>query len=59
MTYLELLKKLQTFDENQLDREVLVYNEEEDLFYDDGTNFRITDRSIPGLIDANFPYLVV
>jgi len=59
MTYLELLKKLQTLEKNQLDRQVLVYNEEEDFFYDDGTNLRITDRSVPGLIDANFPYLVV
>ena len=59
MTYLELLKKLQTLEKNQLDRQVLVYNEEEDLFYDDGTNLRITDRSVPGFIDADFPYLVV
>lgn len=59
MTYLELLKKLQTLEKNQLDRQVLVYNEEEDLFYDNGTDFRITDRFIPGLIDADFPYLVV
>lgn len=59
MTYLELLEKLQTLEKNQLDSQVLVYNEEEDLFYDDGTNLRIANRSIPGLIDADFPYLVV
>lgn len=59
MTYLELLKKLQTLEKNQLDREVLVYDKKKDFFYDDGTNLRVTDRSVPGFIDADFPYLVV
>ena len=59
MTYRELLAYIQTLDKDQLDREVLVYNQEEDLFYEDGTEFRVTDRSIPGLIDKDFPYLTV
>lgn len=59
MTYKELLTHIQTLNKDQLDREVLVYNQEEDLFYDDGTCFRITDRAIPGLIDADLPYLTV
>lgn len=59
MTYRELLAYIQTLNKNQLDREVLIYNEEEDLFYEDGTSFRVTDRAIPGLIDADFPYLTV
>lgn len=59
MTYLELLAYIQTLDKDQLDREVLVYNQEEDLFYENGTEFRVTDRAIPGLIDKDFPYLTV
>ena len=59
MTYQELLQIIQTLDKNQLDREVLVYDSSTDGWYDDGTNLRITDCSVPGLIDANFPYLVV
>lgn len=59
MTYRDLLSQIQNLTEEQLNREVLVYNQEEDLFHDDGTELRITDRSIPGFIDANFPYLVI
>ena len=59
MTYKELLAYIQTLNKNQLDREVLVYNQEGDFFYDDGTGFRVTDRAIPGLIDADLPYLTV
>lgn len=59
MTYRELLAYIQTLDKDQLDREVLVYNQEEDFFYENGTEFRVTDREIPGLIDKDFPYLTV
>ena len=59
MTYRELLAYIQTLDKDQLDREVLVYNQEEDFFYENGTEFRVTDREIPGMIDKDFPYLTV
>jgi hypothetical protein len=59
MTYRELLSYIQTLNKDQMDREVLVYNSQEDWFYDDGTAFKVTDRAVPGLIDADFPYLTV
>ena len=59
MTYRELLAHIQTLNNDQMDHEVLVYNSQEDCFYDDGSAFRVTDRAIPGLIDADFPYLTV
>ena len=59
MTYLELLKKLQTLTKSQLDEEVLVYVEEQDFFYDDGTCLRVSIDNVPGLIQKDFPYLVV
>lgn len=59
MTYRELLAYIQTLDKDQLDREVLVYNQEEDFFYENGTEFKVTDRAIPGFIDADLPYLTV
>ena len=59
MTYAELLSHIQNLTEEQMDCEVLVYNSEEDFFFDDGTDFKVTDREITGLIDADFPYLTV
>jgi hypothetical protein len=59
MTYRELLSFIQTLTEEQKNREVLVYNSQEDFFYDDGTVFKVTNTSVPGLIDADFPYLRV
>ena len=59
MTYKQLLSYIQTLDKEQMDREVFVYDSSQDVFYDDGTQFRITSKSVPGLIDNNFPYLVV
>lgn len=59
MTYRELLSHIQNLTEEQMDREILVYNSEEDFFFDDGTDFKVTDREITGLIDADFPYLAV
>lgn len=59
MTYQQLLQMIQTLDKNQLDREVLVYNQEEDFFYDDGTSLRVSMNAVPGFIDKDFPYLVV
>jgi hypothetical protein len=59
MNYRELLSHIQNLTEEQLDREVLVYNSEEDFFFDDGTNMSISVNSIPGFIDKDFPYLTV
>jgi hypothetical protein len=59
MTYKDLLQQLQQLTEEQLDREVLVYNSKEDFFFDDGTNMSISVNSIPGFIDKDFPYLTV
>lgn len=59
MTYQQLFEMIQTLDKNQLDREVLVYNQEEDFFYDDGTSFAVSVNAVPGFIDKGFPYLVV
>ncbi len=59
MKYRELLSHIQNLTEEQLDREVLVYNSEEDFFFDDGTNMSISVNSIPGFIDKDFPYLTV
>ena len=59
MTYRELLSHIQNLTEEQMDCEVLVYNSEEDFFFDDGTAFKVTDREITGLIDADFPYMTV
>ena len=59
MTYQQLLSYIQTLDKEQMDREVFVYDSSQDVFYDDGTSFRITSTSVPGLIDKDFPYLVV
>lgn len=59
MNYRELLSHIQNLTEEQLDREVLVYNSEEDFFFDDGTNMSISANSIPGFIDKDFPYLTV
>ena len=59
MTYRELLSKLQSFTDNQLDKEILVYNYEDDVFFDDGTELRISVNEVPGFISKDFPYLVV
>ncbi len=59
MNYRKLLSHIQNLTEEQLDREVLVYNSEEDFFFDDGTNMSISVNSIPGFIDKDFPYLTV
>jgi hypothetical protein len=59
MNYRELLSHIQNLTEEQLDREVLVYNSEEDFFFDAGTNMSISVNSIPGFIDKDFPYLTV
>jgi len=59
MTYRELLSKLQSFTDNQLDNEILVYNYGEDVFFDDGTELCISVNEVPGFISKDFPYLVV
>jgi hypothetical protein len=59
MNYRELLSHIQNLTEEQMNHEVLVYNSEEDFFFDDGTSFKVTDREVTGLIDADFPYLTV
>ena len=59
MTYQQLLQMIQTLDKNQLDREVLVYDSSSDGWYDDGTQLKVTSSAVPGLVDANFPYLCV
>ena len=59
MTYKELLSQLQSLTEEQQNREVLLYNFEEDLLLDNEvTALRVTDYGSPGLISKDTPYLV-
>jgi hypothetical protein len=59
MTFQDLLNQIQSLNQEQLSREVLVYSSDEDFFFDDGTSFAISHKEVPGLIDKDFPYFVV
>jgi hypothetical protein len=59
MTYKELLSQLQSLTEEQKNREVLMYNFEDDLLLDNVvTALRVTEYDSPGLISKDTPYLV-
>lgn len=59
MTYKDLLTNLQNLTEEQLNREVLLYNFEEDLLLDNEvTALRVTEYDSPGLISKGTPYIV-
>jgi hypothetical protein len=59
MTYKELLSQLQSLTEEQQNREVLMYNFEDDLLLDNVvTALRVTEYDSPGLVSKNTPYLV-
>ena len=59
MTYKELLSQLQSLTEEQQNREVLLYNFEDDLLLDNEvTTLRVTKYDSPGLISKDTPYLV-
>ena len=59
MTYKELLSQLQSLTEEQQNREVLMYNFEDDLLLDNVvTALRVTEYDSPGLISKDTPYLV-
>jgi hypothetical protein len=59
MTYKDLLTNLKNLTEEQLNREVLLYNFEEDLLLDNEvTALRVTEYDSPGLISAGTPYIV-
>jgi hypothetical protein len=59
MTYKDLLTNLQNLTDDQLQREVILYNFEEDLLLDNVvTAVRINQCDVPGLISAGMPYIV-
>lgn len=59
MTYKELITQLQQLSEEQQNREVLLYNFEEDLLLDNEvTAVRSAQCDAPGLISKGTPYLV-
>lgn len=59
MTYKELLQQLQQLNEEQLNREIILYNFEEDLLLDNEvTALREAQCDAPGLISKGTPYLV-
>lgn len=59
MTYQDLLTNLQNLTEEQLNREVILYNFEEDLLLDNEvTALREAQYDSPGLISKGTPYLV-
>ena len=59
MTYKDLLTNLQNLPDDQLQREVILYNFEEDLLLDNVvTAVRINQFDVPGLISAGTPYIV-
>ena len=59
MTYQDLLTNLQNLTEEQLNREVILYNFEEDLLLDNEvTALREAQCDSPGLISKGTPYLV-
>ena len=59
MTYRELIQQLQTLNEEQMDREVILYNFEEDLLLDSiVTRVGIAQYDSPGLISKGTPYVV-
>jgi hypothetical protein len=59
MTYKDLLSNLQNLTEEQLNREVILYNFDEDLLLDNEvTEVRVTKYDAPGLISAGTPYIV-
>ena len=59
MTYRELIQQLQTLNEKQMDREVILYNFEEDLLLDNiVTKVGVAHCDAPGLISKGTPYVV-
>jgi hypothetical protein len=59
MNYRDLFTQLQLLTEEQMDREILLYNFEEDLLLDNEvTALRVTEYDSPGLISKDTPYLV-
>jgi hypothetical protein len=59
MTYQDLLTNLQNLTQEQLNREVILYNFEEDLLLDNEvTALREAQYDAPGLISKGTPYLV-
>ena len=59
MTYKDLITQLQQLSEEQQNREVLLYNFEEDLLLDNEvTAVRISQYDAPGEISKGTPYLV-
>jgi len=59
MTYKDLIAQLQQLSEDQQNREVLLYNFEEDLLLDNEvTAIRSAQCDVPGEISKGTPYLV-
>ena len=59
MTYRELIQQLQTLNEEQMDREVILYNFEKDLLLDNiVTRVGVAQYDAPGLISKGTPYVV-
>ena len=59
MTYRDLLNQIQNLSTEQLDREIILYNFEEDLLLDNEvTALRCAQCDSPGLISKDTPYLV-
>ena len=59
MTYKDLITQLQQLSEEQQNREVLLYNFEEDLLLDNEvTAVRSAQCDVPGEISKGTPYLV-
>lgn len=59
MTYKDLLSHIQNLTEEQLNREVILYNFEDDLLLDNQvTALRVTEYDAPGLISKDTPYIV-
>ena len=59
MTYRELLSEIQKLSEDQLNREIILYNFEEDLLLNNEvTALRSAKCDVPGEISKGTPYLV-
>ena len=59
MTYRDLLSQIQSLTEDQLDREIILYNFEEDLLLNNEvTALRSAQYDVPGEISKGTPYLV-
>ncbi len=59
MTYRDLLSQIQNLTNDQLDREIMLYNFEEDLLLNNEvTALRSAQCDVPGEISKGTPYLV-